>query len=136
MDELGLISPVSSVSVVPEPPSPDVWKRRPTADTTEKYPNTKYLKINGQADVRVETALDGSNEGHGKTEPEPVKSKKSRSREEWADKKEFMLSCIGLSVNLHHLWRFPYLCYKHTGGEMHAFIQVTWACMRALVHHP
>ncbi|XP_036363782.1 sodium- and chloride-dependent glycine transporter 1-like isoform X2 [Octopus sinensis] len=41
----------------------------------------------------------------------------SDDRGQWGHKAEFMLSCIGLSVGLGNVWRFPYLAFKHGGGH-------------------
>ncbi|XP_067206847.1 sodium- and chloride-dependent GABA transporter ine isoform X2 [Linepithema humile] len=37
-------------------------------------------------------------------------------RPHWANKVQFVLACIGYSVGLGNVWRFPYLCYKSGGG--------------------
>lgn len=34
------------------------------------------------------------------------------------DKCEFLFFCIGTSINLGNLWRFPYLCLSHEGGSL------------------
>ncbi|XP_069117798.1 sodium- and chloride-dependent GABA transporter 1-like [Argopecten irradians] len=43
-------------------------------------------------------------------------SKTVGKRELWQNGKEFMFSCIGVSVGLGNIWRFPYICYRNGGG--------------------
>lgn len=48
---------------------------------------------------------------------QPGTKEDAQARLNWANKLQFVLACIGYSVGLGNLWRFPYLCYKSGGGE-------------------
>uniref|UniRef100_T1IHZ1 Transporter n=1 Tax=Strigamia maritima TaxID=126957 RepID=T1IHZ1_STRMM len=43
-------------------------------------------------------------------------SNKAPERGHWGSKAEFILSCVGMSVGMGNVWRFPYQVFKNGGG--------------------
>lgn len=47
----------------------------------------------------------------------PIEDDDEIDRGHWGSKAEFILSCVGYSVGIGNVWRFPYLAYSNGGGS-------------------
>lgn len=60
--------------------------------------------------------------------PPAILLERTTSRAKWGHKVEFVLSCVGYSVGLGNVWRFPYLAYKNGGAAFvlaYLLLQIT-----------
>lgn len=77
-----------------------------------------YFSINHLNEFKIRRQLEDEydNDSLGAiTEDSDTAHLKPR-RQHWSNKMQFVLACIGYSVGLGNVWRFPYLCYKSGGG--------------------
>ncbi|KAL5015469.1 hypothetical protein ScPMuIL_009739 [Solemya velum] len=90
----------------------------------ERYPNQPEEKPaqNGHTNNESVSKVDEGNS------PPP----KEDERGQWGNKAEFILSCIGLSVGLGNVWRFPYLAYENGGA---AFV-IAYLVLQFLIGKP
>nr|XP_053649623.1 sodium-dependent nutrient amino acid transporter 1-like [Cherax quadricarinatus] len=45
-----------------------------------------------------------------------IETQPPREREQWSNPREFLLSCIAMSVGLGNVWRFPFVALENGGG--------------------
>ncbi|XP_076451544.1 sodium- and chloride-dependent neutral and basic amino acid transporter B(0+)-like isoform X2 [Babylonia areolata] len=93
----------------------DLWSsEQPAVDPSKNY--------QGRDDER---------RGGGRGEEEEGKEVEPE-RGHWDNKVEFILSCIGMSVGLGNVWRFPYLAYENGGA---AFL-IAYLILQLLIGKP
>lgn len=51
-------------------------------------------------------------------ELERKEKEEAKDRPTWDNKAQYILTCVGFCIGLGNVWRFPYLCQSHGGGEL------------------
>ena len=46
-----------------------------------------------------------------------TESNKEEEKPRWPNHLQFILSCMGYTIGLGNIWRFPYLCMRNGGGK-------------------
>lgn len=108
-----LSSPLDSKSVIPTTTSASQFIK------SEFLPTEEFSGEGQKFDSRSSNIL--SSEDHdealemiAKDEP---KGEAHSDRPSWANKIEYLLAHVALSMGLSTIWRFPYLCFHNGGGK-------------------
>lgn len=48
---------------------------------------------------------------------ERMEKEEVEGRPKWDNKAQYILTCVGFCIGIGNVWRFPYLCQSHGGGE-------------------
>lgn len=48
---------------------------------------------------------------------ERMEKEEAEGRPKWDNKAQYILTCVGFCIGIGNVWRFPYLCQSHGGGE-------------------
>lgn len=48
----------------------------------------------------------------------------AEDRPKWDNKAQYILTCVGFCIGIGNVWRFPYLCQSHGGGEFRWIVKM------------